>query len=168
MAYIMLGILDGMFMPVQTGINMNLRRRFGSPFIAAEISFTVGFIFMVLVFLFQKDGSAAISFRDLQGQPLWMWAGGVLGMIVLTGNILLLPKIGSVQTVVFPVFGLIISGLILDHFALFGAVHKPVTFVRAAGAFLAFAGVVLITAVKNRNTGKTAADNGVWLWHWLR
>ncbi len=164
MFYILLGILGGTIVPVQTGINTNLRRRFGSPFIAAEISFTVGFVFMFLIFLFSKGQSVFIPFGEMKDQPLWIWAGGLLGTIYLTGNILLMPKLGGVQTIVFPVFGLIVAGLVIDHFALFGAVLKPITAARAAGALCAFAGVLIITLGKHPKTGKRTAGGNIWLW----
>ena len=113
--------------------------------------------------------SLSIPVSNAAGEPWWIWIGGLLGVIYLTGNILLMPKLGSVQTVVFPVFGLIIMGILIDTFGLFGTEVKPLTWSRLTGALLALLGVIIITIAKNRaNKGpKKETDNSIWLWRLL-
>ena len=53
------------------------------------------------------------------GEPLWIWFGGLLGVVALTGNILLFPHLGAVQTVVLPIAGQIMMGVVIDHFGFF-------------------------------------------------
>ena len=49
--------------------------------------------------------------------------GGLLGVIYLTGNLLLLPRLGAL-TVVITVTGQIIMGVIIDTFGLLGAINN--------------------------------------------
>lgn len=49
-----------------------------------------------------------------------MWFAGVFGVTLLTGNVLLLPKLGSLKTVIMPVTGQIVMGLLIDAFGWFG------------------------------------------------
>src|SRR5699024_10155935 len=74
--------------------------------------------------------------------PFWLWIGGLLGVIYLTSNILLFPKLGSVQTVIMPILGQIIMGLIIDNFGLFGSLVQPLNWSRIVGAILVVIGVI--------------------------
>ena len=49
------------------------------------------------------------------------WVGGLLGVCFLTGNLLLLPRLGAALTVVMTVAGQIIMGVFIDTFGLLGA-----------------------------------------------
>ena len=50
-------------------------------------------------------------------------------------------------------FGQIVTGLVVDHFALFGAERNPMTPMRVAGAVVVFAGLVLVT--KEKESGRS-------------
>ena len=52
-------------------------------------------------------------------EPWWIWIGGALGVIYLTGNIVLFPKLGSVQTVIMPILGQIVMSMLIDNFGWF-------------------------------------------------
>lgn len=69
-------------------------------------------------------------------------------MVFLTGNILLFPKLGGVQTVVLPVLGQILMGLAIDNFGLFYSQQTSLTVFRIAGAVLVLLGVVLVSTAK--------------------
>ncbi|WP_268869682.1 DMT family transporter [Paucilactobacillus suebicus] len=100
--------------------------------------------------------------------------GGLLGVVYLTGNILLFPKLGSVQTVIMPVLGQIIAGLVIDNFGLFYSPISHLTGIRLAGALLVLCGVIITVAGKgwidarhNKIDKQTENDNkqyGLWLW----
>ena len=75
----------------------------------------------------------------------WIWTGGICGDIIVIFSILCLPKLGSVETVVFLVLGQIVSGLYIDHFGVFESAVIPMTLLRAVGAVLVFASVVAVS-----------------------
>lgn len=49
-----------------------------------------------------------------------MWIGGIMGVIFLTGNVIIFPKLGVVETIVIPILVQVVMALASDHFALFG------------------------------------------------
>ncbi|MBZ2405988.1 DMT family transporter [Liquorilactobacillus hordei] len=141
-----IGILIGIFLPMQTAINSRLRVFVTSSFIASTISFSVGTLFLgILVAI--THGVLLPSTAIISNQPLWIWLGGILGIIFLTGNILLFPHIGGVQTVIMPILGQILASMLIDNFGLFYSSHHPLTFLRLCGALLVFAGVIVSVAL---------------------
>lgn len=58
------------------------------------------------------------------------WVGGLLGVCFLTGNLLLLPRLGAALTVVMTVAGQIIMGVMIDTLGLLGANQTSFTFKR--------------------------------------
>ena len=84
----------GMLMPLQTCINTRLRKRLGSPFSAAFVSVLTSMLFIAAVLLFTVG--LKLPFDRLAEEPKWIYIGGLCGVTVMTGNILLFPKLGGV------------------------------------------------------------------------
>lgn len=170
---IILGFLAGVGLPIQTSVNTRLRKKVGSPFNAALVSFLVGLLFLSALLLVTGQG-LHIPFAQLLNEPAWMnepawiWIGGICGVVFLTGNILLFPKLGGVQTVVLPVLGQILMGLTIDNFGLFYSQQTSLTAFRIAGAVLVLLGVVLVSTAKESKADRTnrqkAAPASLWLW----
>ena len=146
---IILGFLAGVGLPIQTSVNTRLRKKVGSPFNAALVSFLVGLLFLSTLLLVTGQG-LHIPFAQLLNEPAWIWIGGICGVVFLTGNILLFPKLGGVQTVVLPVLGQILMGLTIDNFGLFYSQQTSLTAFRIAGAVLVLLGVVLVSTAKKK------------------
>ena len=150
------GLLAGLMGPVQTSVNNRLRRRVGSPYYTSVITYIVSFLTLAAAFLI--SGAQGIEkLGSLQGNPFWMFLGGPCGVCFITGNVLLLRKIGAVQTVVFPALGQILMGILVDHFGWLRAAVIPLTALRVAGAVLTFAGVLLVSYVRK---SMSAEGNG--------
>lgn len=141
MLTILIGLFIGIGLPIQTSINTRLKNTVGSPFVASLISFSIGTIFLAVITLI-KNGNLLISLKTIMKEPLWIWIGGLLGVIYLTSNILLFPKLGSVQTAIMPIMGQIIMGLLIDDFGLFDSPVKSLTAMRIFGALLVVIGVI--------------------------
>ncbi len=149
-----LAMAVGMLMPLQTCINTRLRKRLGSPFSAAFVSVLTSLLFIAGV-LFFTAGSLRLPWDRLAGEPKWIYIGGLCGVTVMTGNILLFPKLGGVQTVIFPILGQIVTGLLIDALGLFRGNVTPLSATRLGGALLVFAGV--LTASLTREKQQTGA-----------
>ena len=169
---IALGIAVGIGLPLQTSINSRLKKRMNSPFRALFISFIVSLAFLVAVLLLTGQ-SLNIPFEALFKEKPWIWLGGVCGVVFLTGNILLLPKLGSAQTAVLPVLGQILMGLLIDNFGWFNSAVTKLTPMRIMGAVLVFAGVVVITLAKTpsdrpqkKQTDKLKSTHRAASWVW--
>ncbi|WP_282803685.1 DMT family transporter [Secundilactobacillus kimchicus] len=143
---IIVGLAIGFGVPLQTSINSRLRDAFGSPFVSSFLSFLIGTIFLAIVTV-ATGASLGVSGAILTQQPAWLWLGGVFGVIYLTSNILLFPKLGSVQTVIFPVLGQILMGLLIDNFGWFHARVQALSAVRGIGAMLVVIGVLVTVAL---------------------
>lgn len=162
MLWILLGILAGLVLPIQTLVNTRLRASTGTPFSSSMISFAVGTITLLIVATAVIGGDYGIA--QAFDEPLWIWFGGLLGVVALTGNILLFPHLGAVQTVVLPIAGQVIMGLIVDHFGLFESPQSSLTVVRAIGAIIVLIGVIAVVATPSAATSSEDSATALWLW----
>ncbi|GAW98418.1 DMT family transporter [Secundilactobacillus mixtipabuli] len=145
MLAILIGLVIGIGLPMQTSINSRLRAAVGSPFLASLVSFGIGTVFLAVMTLLDHR-SLLIGGSFISNRPFWLWLGGLLGVIYLTGNIILFPKLGSVQTVIFPVLGQILAGIMIDDLGLFYSPVSRLTVVRGLGALLVLLGVTVTVA----------------------
>lgn len=176
---ILLGVIAGAVTPAQTAINTRLRHAVGSPLRASMISFSMGLLTMLIATL--VAGPYPLIPQGATSGPWWMWLPGLCGGIFLTGNILLLPHLGSLQTVMMPVMGQIAMGLLIDQFGWFGAEQRSLNTLRTIGALVATIGflvtVVLPSWLAHRNhddihdmkpsmasAPATSKHHTVWLW----
>ncbi|WP_237791838.1 DMT family transporter [Corynebacterium accolens] len=162
MLWILLGILAGLVLPIQTLVNTRLRASTGTPFSSSMISFAVGTVTLLIVATAVTGGDYGIA--QAFDEPLWIWFGGLLGVVALTGNILLFPHLGAVQTVVLPIAGQVIMGLIVDHFGLFESPQSSLTVVRAIGAIIVLIGVIAVVATPGAATSSEDSATALWLW----
>lgn len=164
----------GAVIPAQTAVNSRLRGSIGAPIPAAFISFFIAFVCAALL----AAGLAAttgpsIDLGRAAGEPWWVWIGGFMGVIFITGNVILFPKIGSVETVVLPILGQVMMALVIDKFGLFGATETRVGFFRVVGALVVVAGIVLVhvvgstPAAASGGEARKRGDASVWGWRAL-
>jgi transporter family-2 protein len=59
-------------------------------------------------------------------------------------NMVLLPRIGASATVILPLFGQVVGGLVIDLFGAFGTTPRPLTVGRVVGVVLVALGAVLV------------------------
>ena len=164
---LILGFLAGVGLPIQTSVNTRLRKKVGSPYNASLVSFVVALLFLSALLLITGQG-LHIPLAQLLNEPAWIWIGGICGLVFLTGNILLFSKLGGVQTVVLPVLGQILMGLIIDNFGLFYSQKTPLSVFRIAGAVMVILGVVLVSMAKENKTAseKLQKSESTTLWIW--
>lgn len=167
-----LGIAIGVGFAMQTAVNSQLRKFVLSPFKASMISFIVG-VFILTVVMIVSGNSILIPLETFTTQPLWIWVGGLFGVIGLTTNILLFPRIGSVQAAVMPIFGMIVMGMLIDNFGWFNSMVQPFTTNRIIGVLLLLMGIFLTVVLtelvlKRRKIANEQDDSksSVELWMW--
>ena len=115
-----------------------------------------------------SQGNPLPQFAPGTSLPWWLWLGGVMGVCFVLGNILLFPRLGAVQTVVLPILGQVVTGLIIDRFGLFGAPLIDVTLPRIAGAIVVFIGIVVVLrAGKSAKVEGDASGLELWLFRLL-
>lgn len=163
MFLILIGLIIGVGIPIQTAVNSKLRSYVLSPYIASFISFLVGTIFLGIMTLVTKH-TLLIQPRIFSDNPWWIWVGGILGVIGLTTNILLFPKLGGVQTVVLPIMGQIIMSMLIDNFGWFDSPVQSFTLLRAFGVVVLILGVLCVIVLsdyfRKRKSGISSDENG--------
>lgn len=146
---VLLAISIGAIFAVQTAINAQLRKFVISPFLASMISFAIGVIFLTIT-LVSSGSSLGIPLDLLLNQPIYIWLGGIGGAIAITTNILLFPKLGSVQTAILPIFGMTLMSMFIDHNGWFNSTQYSFGWNRIFGISLVLIGVFVATAIRSK------------------
>ena len=91
------------------------------------------------------------------------WVGGLLGVCFLTGNLLLLPRLGAALTVVMTVAGQIIMGVIIDTLGLLSQ-SNIFYFLKGVGIIVLLFGILLMNhSPKNKLKDKRNISLYIWL-----
>jgi len=133
--------LIGMMLPVQAGVNAQLRTGLGDPLLAALASFAIGTVALLLVALAARSRLAATPLSDI---PWWQWTGGLLGAMYIAAAVVLAPRLGAATLIAAIVAGQMITSLVLDARGWVGFAQQPLTPARVCGGLLVIAGVLLI------------------------
>ena len=145
---ILLLILGGIGLTVQSAVNTRLKEAIGAPVPSAIVSFGVGLAALGLLAAFGVLGRGRVSLSLLSENPWWMWIGGLFGAFYVVLAVVGVPKVGSAVVVSCAVFGQITAALVLDSFGWLGVPRAPLNLWRIAGAVLLMAGVLLIQQKK--------------------
>ena len=158
-----MGIVAGMVVPFQTSINSRLSLYTKSSFYASTISFATGTIFLILINLVTNPHVFTTDFYTDQSLSYIWFVGGILGVIFLTGNLLLLPRLGASLTVVMTVAGQIIMGVTIDTFGWFGADVEPFTIFKVLGILFLMLGIILMNYVRSNPKDKNM-NTQIYIW----
>jgi bacterial/archaeal transporter family-2 protein len=139
--YILFGLVAGMTMPVQAGVNLRLRESLGDPVFAAFVSFTVG---AVVLGIYGFSLRPAPSMSMVSSAPWWSWTGGMLGAFFVFAIIVLAGQLGATSSMAWLLAGQFLAALVLDHFGLVSYAVHPVSWPRVAGVVLLIVGAMLI------------------------
>lgn len=169
MLSILLAICIGAVFALQSPINAQLRKYVISPFLASLVSFAVGVIFLAITI--KVSGSPlGIPLAFISSQPIFIWLGGICGAIALTTNVLLFPKLGSVQTAILPILGMTLMSMLIDNFGWFNSVSYAFGFNRVIGVILVIMGVFLTVAIPSMKTNRSSSEsikkNILQQWFW--
>ncbi|KKK32905.1 membrane protein [Salinicoccus sediminis] len=159
---ILLGAVAGTLIPVQTSINSRLAVFTRSVFLSSFYSFLVGTLMLVLFNLFANPGKLSPSYVTSQDFSYIWFVGGLMGVIYLTGNVLLLPKIGAALTVIMTVAGQMVIGLLIDTFGWFDASVQPINIFRVLGIVIMIAGIIFMN-YKKKSARLAAESSNIWL-----
>lgn len=159
---ILLGAVAGSLIPVQTSINSRLAVFTRSVFLSSFYSFLVGTILLIFFNLFANPEKLLPSYIISQDFSYIWFVGGLMGVIYLTGNVLLLPKIGAALTVIMTVAGQMIIGLMVDTFGWFDAEIQPINIFRILGIAVMIAGIIFMN-YKKKSARTAAHSSNAWL-----
>ena len=86
-------LATGVVLPIQNGINAELRNFAGHPLIAAIFNFIAGTLAMIAVAAAMRAPLPAMS--RMWSAPWWVWTGGICGAFYIVMTILLAPRLGA-------------------------------------------------------------------------
>lgn len=153
----LLGVAAGALLPVQTAVNTRLSASLRSTFLASLVSFGIGTVFLAVVVLVLRPSLAVGA--TLAHRPWWIWIGGLCGVVFLTLNMVLMRRLGASVTVVLPVLGQVLGGLLIDLTGAFGVAVRTLTVWRVLGTLLVVVGAVLVN-LSRRPGPRTGAASG--------
>ncbi len=144
---ITVGLLAGGLLGMQPSVNGYLGRHVGHPLQASLISFGTGTALLFLLCL--VSGNFPPSFQQAATSlPWWTWTGGLIGVVLVTTSLILVPKIGSLPWFAAIMTGQTLAALLLDHYGLLGNPRATASPMRLFGALLLIAGVFAIVHAK--------------------
>jgi transporter family-2 protein len=137
-----LAIAAAALLPIQAGLNAQLRQHVPHPLTAALISFLVGSASLAVALVAAR---APLSMGGaLATTAWWHWLGGLIGAVNVFAAVVLAPRLGAATLMASIVAGQLTASIVLDHYGLVGFARQPVTVTRILGAGCVFAGVLLI------------------------
>lgn len=158
------GLLVGMMLPIQTSVNNHLGKFTRSPLLASFISFSVGALFLLIINIIINPAKLTFSQVSCHYPPYIWFLGGLCGIIFLTGNILLLPRLGAAMTVVTTVTGQMVMSILIDWFGFFHAPVHGISLGRILGVVLMLLGILLMNYLpRAKRKIQTTASSKWWL-----
>ena len=135
-----LAVLAGFAGSVQVAVMGRFGQRIG---VVEALAFATGVQLVlaatVLVAARQGVGGLGGAFRS----PPWMWAGGLMGLLVVFSITFAQPRLGATTTIGILIAGQLAMGAVIDRFGLFGVGQIALTWPRLLGIVLLGAGAAL-------------------------
>ncbi|MFT5113472.1 MAG: transporter family-2 protein [Parasphingorhabdus sp.] len=142
LAYILAAVCIGAALSLQPPINATMARTLGNPLLAATISISISLIVVTVLWLaWGKGAGELVKFRDL---PWWVFVGGIIGVVFVTGSIVVAPVLGVAVFFVCVVAGQLMGSMLVDHLGAFGLAIKPISAIKLIGLGLVLAGATLV------------------------
>lgn len=135
-------VVSGAVVPFQAGANAALGRTLGHPLWGTAISLCVSFACILPVMLLARVEMPALS--NLAQAPRWIWIGGIVGVVYITGALVLAPKLGAAGFITAAIAGQMLASVVIDHWGLVGLPQKPVSLPRFAGLGLIILGLIVM------------------------
>ncbi len=140
--FILLAITAGAAVSVQAVINGTLGTQLNNPMLATTISFGVGFVVALGIFLF--SGGFSQSNLNLESVSPILFTGGALGVLYVASVLFLVPKIGVGSTIILVITGQLLLSVLIDHFSLLGVTSRALDGPRILGLLFVVAGAYLV------------------------
>jgi transporter family-2 protein len=135
-------IITGAAVPFQAGANAALGRNLGHPLWGTAISLCVSLICILPVMIAARVDAPIIS-AAIQA-PRWIWLGGIVGAVYVTGALLIAPKLGAASFIVAVIVGQMAASAALDQFGLMGFPKQPLSATRLIGLGIVILGIIVM------------------------
>jgi len=111
--YLLLALFSGVLLPIQASCNAQLARSLNSVPLAADISYIVGSLVLVVLIATQKFGHP--DWTAIAKAPKWSLIGGVLGTWYICSSTYFTSTLGTTLTLGLVVGGQSLAGIIVDY-----------------------------------------------------
>jgi transporter family-2 protein len=135
-------LVAGALVPFQAGSNAALGRVLGHPLWATVASLIVSMLVVIPALLVMRAPAPLVG--RAAHMPIWIWFGGVAGVIYITSALVLTPRLGATTFIVSVIAGQVLASLLIDNFGLMGLAVKPANLGRIAGVLLIILGMLLV------------------------
>ncbi len=136
-------MLAGTLVPLQTAFNTQFARAAGGPLISAIVVFVVGLVVTIGLAVAMRTTLPTIA--QITAVPPLAWlAGGLCAVAYLTILMVMAPRVGAVAVVAFVVVGQVACSALIDHYGWLGFDPHPLNVQRVLGLVLLVAGATLV------------------------
>jgi bacterial/archaeal transporter family-2 protein len=105
--------------------------------LSAIVSFVLGIVVLYAA------GSSLWGVRDALREPVWLWSGGAISLLIILCMTVAGPRIGIAATLGILIAGNLLMGALIDQYGLLGLDRVPIGWPRATGILLLVAGAAL-------------------------
>jgi transporter family-2 protein len=136
----LLAVLAGLAGSVQVAVMARLGERVGVfAALAWAAMLTAGLALALLLVVRQGLGGIA----DAARQPVWLWTGAAMGLLIVLTITFAGSRIGVAATVAIMIAGQLVMGAVIDRFGLFGVDRVTLQWPRVLGLALLAVGAAL-------------------------
>ena len=140
-SYALWAFAAGALIPLMGILNAGLARATGGPVPATVILFATGLAASLVLAL--ATMTRFPDFSSLARLPPAQYAGGLIVGFYVVSITFLAPRFGIGNAILFAVSAQLVTAAVIDHFALAGAIGRPLNAIRLIGLAIVVAGVVL-------------------------
>ena len=134
-------VIAGSMIPIQGALNARLGAAMVHPMQATLVSYIGGTIACVVVLLIAQ--ASLPDYKRLASIDWYLYLGGFLGAVFVSGMLYLMPKIGIANMLAAAILGQLVMSVAFDHFGLAG-ITIEINGSRIIGIVLLLAGVYFL------------------------
>ena len=139
---VVVALLAGALVTLQTGSNARLKEAFGHPLPAVVVSSLIGIVLLVAIIAVTRTPVPSLACAT--SAPWTAWLGGLLGAVYAVTVVVVARELGAVTLTALVVVGQLVCSVVLDHFGLLGFELHAASAGRLLGCGLLVAGLALI------------------------
>lgn len=142
-----LAVLGGILTTLSMVINSSLGKRIGV-LQSTLINYIVGLIFSLLALIFIGNN---IKFSEIQFErlPIYIFLGGVIGVIVVYSSNIIIPRIPVVFSALLLFLGQVLAGIVIDFF-----MSGSLSYYKLIGAVIVILGILYNSKIDATDKGK--------------
>ena len=139
--FLAMAFVAGTLLSTQAAVNSQLGKSLnGQPLMAAFVSFLVGTVLLFAITL-AKGQFGSIS--AMPQQIWWKWTGGIMGAFLVCSSIIVAPKVGVANMLLFIIIGQLLAGLLIDNYGFLGMPIKPIDLSTVLGLGIVMVGMMV-------------------------